>query len=229
MKKKIFLVAALVSAALVFYVFDLGQYLTLASLKANRQTLFDYYEANAATMALGYIGVYIVVVALSLPGATIMTLCGGAIFGAGKATLFINIGATVGATLAFLAARFILRDWVEEKFGGKLQKFNQGFSKNALNYILFLRLVPVFPFFLINLASGLTQIPLRTYVLGTMIGIIPGSFVFANAASNLAAIDSLSGIASPGVLGAFALLGLFSLIPTFYKKYKEKAASPSVS
>lgn len=229
MKKKIFLVAALVSAALVFYVFDLGQYLTLASLKANRQTLFDYYEANAATMALGYIGVYIVVVALSLPGATIMTLCGGAIFGAVKATLFINIGATVGATLAFLAARFILRDWVEEKFGGKLQKFNQGFSKNALNYILFLRLVPVFPFFLINLASGLTQIPLRTYVLGTMIGIIPGSFVFANAASNLAAIDSLSGIASPGVLGAFALLGLFSLIPTFYKKYKEKAASPSVS
>lgn len=229
MKKKIILVAALVAAASIFYVFDLGQYLTLESLKANRQALLEYYEANALTMALGYIGVYIVVVALSLPGATIMTLCGGAIFGAVKATLFINIGATVGATLAFLAARFILRDWVEEKFGGKLQKFNEGFSKNALNYILFLRLVPVFPFFLINLASGLTQIPLRTYVLGTMIGIIPGSFVFANAASNLAAIDSLSGIASPGVLGAFALLGLFSLIPTLYKKYKEKAKSPSVS
>ncbi len=229
MKKKIILVAALVAAASIFYVFDLGQYLTLESLKANRQALLEYYEANALTMALGYIGVYIVVVALSLPGATIMTLCGGAIFGAVKATLFINIGATVGATLAFLAARFILRDWVEEKFGGKLQKFNEGFSKNALNYILFLRLVPVFPFFLINLASGLTQIPLRTYVLGTMIGIIPGSFVFANAASNLAAIDSLSGIASPGVLGAFALLGLFSLIPTLYKKYKEKATSPSVS
>ncbi len=228
MKKKSALIVIIVIAIALFYHFDLGRFLTLESIKTHRQDLFDFYEQNTLAMILGYITVYITAVALSLPGALFLTLIGGAVFGALKATLIINIGATIGATLAFLAARFVLRDWVESKWGDKLKPFNEGFSNNAINYLLFLRLVPVFPFFLVNLVSGLTQIPTRIYVLGTMIGIIPGTFVYANAASNLASIESVSDIASPGVLGAFALLGMFALIPTIYSKIKQKRPMPSL-
>jgi len=210
-------------------VFDLGQYLSLESLKSNRDQLRAFYDANAVTMVAAFIGVYIVTVALSLPGATILTLCAGAIFGSVTGTLVVNVGATIGAMLAFLVARFLLRDWVEKKFGAKLKPFNDGFSKNAINYILFLRLVPLFPFFLVNLVSGLTQIRLPVYFFGTMFGILPGTFVYANAGSNLASINEPSDILSWEVLGAFALLGLFALIPTFYKFIKSRKNPPSES
>jgi uncharacterized membrane protein YdjX (TVP38/TMEM64 family) len=158
MKNKIILLSIIIIAVALFFVFDLGQYLSLESLKSNRDRLHTFYEANEVIMIAAFIGVYIVTVALSLPGATILTLCAGAIFGSVTGTLVVNVGATIGATLAFLVARFLLRDWVEKKFGEKLKPFNEGFSKNAINYMLFLRLVPLFPFFLINLVSGLTQI-----------------------------------------------------------------------
>ena len=222
MKKKIVLLSVIIIAVALFFVFDLGRYLSLESLKSNRDQLHAFYEANAAVMIAVFIGVYIVTVALSLPGATILTLCAGAIFGSVTGTLVVNVGATIGATLAFLVARFLLRDWVEKKFGEKLKPFNDGFSKNAINYMLFLRLVPLFPFFLINLASGLTKIRLPVYFFGTMFGTLPGTFVYANAGSNLASINQLSDIASVEVLGAFALLGLFALIPTLYKFIKSK-------
>lgn len=226
MKKKIVLLSVIVIAVALFFVFDLGQYLSLESLKSNRDQLRAFYEANTVVMIAAFIGVYIVTVALSLPGATILTLCAGAIFGSVTGTLVVNIGATIGATLAFLVARFLLRDWVEKKFGEKLKPFNDGFSKNAINYMLFLRLVPLFPFFLINLVSGLTQIRLPVYFFGTMFGILPGTFVYANAGSNLASINQLSDIASVEVLGAFALLGLFALIPTLYNFIKSKKNVP---
>jgi uncharacterized membrane protein YdjX (TVP38/TMEM64 family) len=227
MKTKLILLGVFVAAIGLFFYFDLGHFLTLTGLKENLGRLKSYYADNTLLMVLGFIGVYIVVVGLSLPGATILTLCAGAIFGSVSGTLVVNVGATLGATLAFLAARFILRDWVEKKFGEKLQPFNEGFSKNAINYILFLRLVPLFPFFLVNLMSGLTKVKLPIYFLGTMVGILPGSFVYANAGSNLAQINSLSDIASPGVLGAFALLGIFALIPSIYKRMKNKKANQS--
>jgi uncharacterized membrane protein YdjX (TVP38/TMEM64 family) len=211
--KKIVLLAVIALAVGSFFYFDLNQYLSLEGLKNNRDQLHDYYAGNA---------VYIVVVALSLPGATILTLSGGAIFGAVAGTAIVNVGATIGATLAFLAARFALRDWVEKKFGERLAPFNEGFSKNAINYILFLRLVPLFPFFLVNLLSGVTQVPLKVYFFGTMFGTLPGTFVYANAGSRLASINSLSDIASPEVLGAFALLGLFSVIPALYQRWKNR-------
>ena len=229
MKKKIVLLLVMVVAVALFFVFDLGQYLSLESLKSNRDQLRAFYDANAVTMVAAFIGVYIVTVALSLPGATILTLCAGAIFGSVTGTLVVNVGATIGATLAFLVARFLLRDWVEKKFGAKLKPFNDGFSKNAINYMLFLRLVPLFPFFLINLVSGLTQIRLSVYFFGTMFGILPGTFVYANAGSNLASINQLSDIASLEVLGAFALLGLFALIPTLYKFIKSRNNPPPES
>ncbi len=229
MKKKIVLLSVIGVVVALFFVFDLGQYLSLESLKSNRDRLRAFYDANAVTMIAAFIGVYIVTVALSLPGATILTLCAGAIFGSVAGTLVVNVGATIGAMLAFLAARFLLRDWVEKKFGEKLKPFNDGFSKNAINYMLFLRLVPLFPFFLVNLVSGLTQIRLPVYFFGTMFGILPGTFVYANAGSNLASINQLSDIASVEVLGAFALLGLFALIPTFYKFIKSRKNPPPES
>jgi len=229
MKKKIVLLLVMVVAVALFFVFDLGQYLSLQSLKSNRDQLRAFYNANAVAMVAAFIGVYIVTVALSLPGATILTLCAGAIFGSVTGTLVVNVGATIGAMLAFLVARFLLRDWVEKKFGAKLKPFNDGFSKNAINYILFLRLVPLFPFFLVNLVSGLTKIRLPVYFFGTMFGILPGTFVYANAGSNLASINQLSDIASLEVLGAFALLGLFALIPTLYKFIKSRKNPPPES
>lgn len=222
MKKRLGLLVGIAAAIALFLYFDLGQYFSLESLKSNRDKLDKLYQENAWEMVLGFIGVYIVTVALSLPGATILTLAGGAIFGAVAGTLIVNVGATIGATLAFFVARFLLRDWVEKKFGEKLKPINEGFNKNAINYILFLRLIPLFPFFLVNLASGLTKVRPGVYIFGTMIGILPGGFVYANAGSNLASINSVSDIASPGVLGAFALLGIFALIPAVYNRYKNR-------
>ncbi len=229
MNKKLGLLVIVGFAIAAFFYFDLKQYLSLESLKEHRDELLVLYNENPVTMVLGFIGVYIATTALSLPGATLLTLLAGALFGAVKGTLIVNIGATGGAALAFLGARFLFKDWVESKFGEKLKPLQSGFEKNAFNYMLFLRLVPLFPFFLVNLSSGITRIPLATFVLGTMIGILPGSFVYANAGSNLASIDSLKDIASPQVLGAFALLGLFALIPTIYQKLKAKKSSSSVA
>jgi uncharacterized membrane protein YdjX (TVP38/TMEM64 family) len=228
MNKKILLLVVAILGVASFFYFDLGQYLSLESLKENKEKLNGFYKNNAAAMILGFIGVYVVSTFFSLPGATILTLAGGAIFGPWMGTLAVNVGATLGATLAFLAARFLLRDWVEQKFGDRLKPFNKGFSNNAVNYILFLRLVPLFPFFLVNLVSGLTQVPIRIYFFGTMFGTLPGTFVYTNAGSNLASIESLIDIASPGVIGAFVLLGVFALIPTFYNKFKSKKSVEKV-
>ncbi len=228
MNKKILLLVVAILGIASFFYFDLGQYLSLESLKENKEKLNAFYEDNATMMILGFIGVYVAATAFSLPGATILTLAGGAIFGPWVGTLAVNVGATLGATLAFLAARFLLRDWVEQKFGDRLKPFNEGFSNNAVNYILFLRLVPLFPFFLVNLVSGLTQVPIRIYFFGTMFGTLPGTFVYTNAGSNLASIESLGDIASPGVIGAFILLGVFALIPTIYNKFKSKKTAANV-
>jgi uncharacterized membrane protein YdjX (TVP38/TMEM64 family) len=141
------------------------------------------------------------------------------VFGAGWATLFINLGATTGATLAFLTARYVLRDAVEQKFGARLGPFQEGFAKNAFSYLLTLRLIPLFPFFVVNLVSGLTRVNVGTYILATAIGIIPGSFVYAYAGRQLGTINSLKEIASPNVIGAFVLLGLLALIPVVYKRF----------
>lgn len=135
-------------------------------------------------------------------------------------TVYANVAATVGATMAFLVTRYLLRDAVLNRFGSRLEGMNRELELRGFNYLLFLRLVPLFPFFLINLAAGLTRLPLRTFFAATMLGIIPGGFVFVNAGASLATIDSLSGIASPRVLVSFTLLGLFALLPVLYNKFK---------
>jgi uncharacterized membrane protein YdjX (TVP38/TMEM64 family) len=157
-----------------------------------------------------------------LPGAVILTLAGGFLFGSVLGTVLVNLGATTGSTLAFLAARYLFRDWVEAKFGHRIGAIQEGFSKNAFSYLMTLRLIPLFPFFIVNLVSGLTRVSLATYVTATAIGIIPGSFVFAYAGRQLGMINSLKEIASPNVLLAFTLLGLLALVPIMYRKFTEK-------
>ena len=219
-KKTILLVLIGVGVA-AFYFFDIQQYLSFEILKANRDRLNVVYHENSILFIAGFIGIYFLTVSLSLPGAALLTLSAGAIFGSVLGTFLVNIGATLGATAAFLSARFIFRDWVEDKFSDKLEAVNSGISSNALSYMLFLRLVPLFPFFLINLVLGLTQVRLSVYFFSTMIGIMPGSFIYANAGSNLAGINSVSDIASPEVFGALVLLGIFALIPALYRLIKK--------
>ncbi len=218
--KKIFLLIVAATMVGLFFWLDLGRFLTLAALKANRQTLYDYYAAHKILTVTAFMAIYIVQTALSLPGAAILSLAAGALFGAVMGTVYANIAATSGAALAFLVTRYFLRDAVLARFGRHLENINRELQARGFNYLLFLRLVPVFPFFLINLAAGLTRLPLRTFVLGTMIGIIPGGFVYCNAGASLATVTSLHGIVSPRVLGSFALLGLFALLPALYSKFK---------
>ena len=217
--KFVILVIIAVLVACFFYL-DLGRYLTLQSLKANREILAGFYATHRFAFVTAFIGIYILQTALSLPGAAILSLSAGAIFGAVMGTLYAVIGATIGALLAFLVARYLFHDAVQQRFGGRLEKLNRELEQAGLNYLLFLRLVPVFPFFLINLAAGLTHMPLRTFFLGTAIGIIPGGFVYVNAGASLATINSTADIASPRVLSSFALLGLFALVPVAYRKIK---------
>jgi len=212
----------------LFFAFDLGRFLTLEALKANRQALLDYYATHRLLTVAGFMALYIVQTALSLPGAAILSLAAGAVFGSIMGTIYANIAATIGATLAFLVTRYLLRDVVLSRFGEKLEGINRELESRGFNYLLFLRLVPVFPFFLINLAAGLTRLPLPTFFFGTMLGIIPGGFVYVNAGASLATIDSLAGILSPRVLGSFALLGLFALVPVLYGKWRDRSGSGRV-
>ncbi len=218
-KKAVLLLIGVAAISLFFY-FDLKSYLTLESLKNNRQSLLDLYQANKLATVAGFMTIYIIQTAFSLPGATIMSMASGAIFGSVMGTVYANIAATIGAALAFLVARYLLRDFLQKKFGARLEGVNRELDERGLSYLLFLRLVPLFPFFLTNLAAAMTRLPLRTFILGTVIGIIPGGFVIVNAGASLATITDLKGIVSPQVLGSFALLGLFALIPALYSKYK---------
>lgn len=219
---KIAIVTVIALALGAFFYFDLGRFLSLAALKDNRDHLLVFTEANSVGAAALFVLCYIAVTGLSLPGAVILTLAGGFLFGSIFGTLLVNLGATAGATLAFLAARYLLRDWVEERFGKWLEPLQQGFAKNAFSYLVTLRLIPLFPFFAVNLVSGLTRMNVGSYVAATALGIIPGSFVYAYAGRQLGTINSLGDIASAKVIAAFVLLGLLALVPIAYKRFSVK-------
>ena len=206
-----------------FFYFGLGPYL-LNALKENRDKLLAFTNANFTSAVAIFILTYIVVTGLSFPGGAILTVAGGFLFGSILATLFVNIGATTGATLAFLSARYLLRDWVENKFGRFLGQIHEGISKNAFSFLISARLIPAIPFFVLNLLSGLTRVSVGTYVAATALGIIPGSLVYAYAGRQLGTINSLKEIASPNVIAAFVLLGLLALVPIIYNKFSKKQA-----
>ena len=216
------LVALLFAAAIgAFFFFDLKNYLSLDALKANRDNLLVFTQDHYVPAVALFILVYILQTSFSLPGATIMTLAGGFLFGSLWGPLYVNMGATTGATLAFLAARYLFHQWVERKFGDRLSPIQEGFAKNAFSYLLTLRLIPFFPFFLVNLLSGLTRVKVSTYVVATAVGIIPGSVVYTFAGRQLGTINALSELVSPRLLLAFSLLGLLMLIPVIYRKFTE--------
>jgi len=224
---KIVVALLFLSAIGAFFFFDLKTYLSLDTLKANRDSLLDFTQEHYVPAVALFILIYVVQTSFSLPGATIMTLAGGFLFGSLWGPLYVNIGATTGATLAFLAARYLFRQWVERKFGDRLGPIQDGFAKNAFSYLLTLRLIPFFPFFLVNLLSGLTRVKVSTYVAATAIGIIPGSVVYAFAGRQLGTINALSELVSPRILLAFSLLGVLILVPVVYRKFTETSTPPA--
>ncbi|HEX8309559.1 MAG TPA: FAD-dependent oxidoreductase [Allosphingosinicella sp.] len=209
---KILLLLLIALAIAAFFVFDLGAYLTLASLKARQAELAAFVEADPLAAVAAFFLLYVAVTALSLPGAAILTLAAGAIFGLWQGTLIASFASTLGASLAFLSSRYLLRDWVKSRFGDRIGSIDRGIERDGAFYLLTLRLIPAFPFFLINLAMGLTAMRLLGYALVSQVGMLPGTIVYVNAGTRLAAIESTSDILSPALIGSFVLLGLFPLL-----------------
>ncbi|MFT5392996.1 MAG: pyruvate/2-oxoglutarate dehydrogenase complex dihydrolipoamide dehydrogenase (E3) component [Gammaproteobacteria bacterium] len=204
--------AFVVTGIVAFFAFDLGRYLNLEYLRAQHAGLVAHYVAQPVlTIGLFFLA-YVAVAGLSLPGAVVMTLIAGAIFGLGWGTVVVSLASTIGAGIAFFAARFALRDWVQERLGSHLGAFNAGVAKDGGFYLFALRLVPVVPFFVINLVMGLTPMRLATFAWVSQLGMLPGTLVFVNAGTQLAKIDGLSGIFSPGLIASFCLLGVFPMI-----------------
>ncbi|MFG6245715.1 TVP38/TMEM64 family protein [Vibrio diabolicus] len=211
MNKKLILGLILV-AIIIFLGVNFSQYLTLENAKAQQEALTTYIDQNFVFSAAIYFFAYIAITAFSIPGAAVFTLLGAALFGFWTSLLLVSFASTMGATLAFLSSRYLLRDWVQNKFGNKLIAINQGVEKDGAFYLFSLRLIPVFPFFLINLLMGLTPMSVGRFYLTSQVGMLPGTAVYLNAGTQLATIESLSGIISPAVLASFALLGLFPII-----------------
>lgn len=211
MSKKL-IIGILLVAVVLFLGVNFGQYLTLENAKAQQAVLNEYIQNNFVVAGLIYFLAYVLITAFSIPGAAVVTLLGAALFGFWFSLLLVSFASTIGATLAFLSSRFLLRDWVQSKFGDKLEAINNGVEKDGAFYLFSLRLIPVFPFFLINLLMGLTPITTLKFYLTSQLGMLAGTMVYLNAGTQLAEIDSLSGIVSPSVLASFALLGLFPII-----------------
>ena len=210
--RKLLLLAALALGIGAFFAFDLGRFLTLDYLKSSQAAFGDLYASEPLKVAAVYFLIYVAATSLSLPGATIITLAGGAIFGLFWGTLIVSFASSVGATLAFLTSRFVLRSSIESKFGNRLAEINKGIEKDGALYLFTLRLIPVVPFFVINLVMGLTKMKARTFYWVSQLGMFAGTIVYVNAGTQIAQIESLKGILSPGLIGSFVLLGLFPLI-----------------
>lgn len=210
--KKVFLALLLVVAIALYFGLGVDQHLSLAALKESRVEFTAMLEQSPLRVTLIAFVAYLLVVALSLPGATIMGLAAGALFGLWHGVLFVSFASSIGATLAFLISRYLLRDFVQSHFGDRLKMVNDGIAKDGELYLFMLRLVPLFPFFLINLLMGLTQIRTRTFYWVSQAGMLAGSTVVVNAGAQLARINSLSDVFSPKVMLSFTLLGVFPLI-----------------
>ncbi|WP_323914711.1 FAD-dependent oxidoreductase [Aeromonas veronii] len=217
------LLLALVMGSLIgtFFALDLGRYLSLDTLQAQQAAVAQWVDSHFVSASLLFVLIYVLSTALSLPGASLLTLGGSAVFGVAWGLLLVSFASTIGATLAFLSARFLLRDWVERRFGDKLATFQSGMAKEGAFYLLSLRLIPIFPFFLVNLLMGLTPIRVSTYYWVSQLGMLPGTFVYVLAGSELGQLTSTGNILSPGLMVALTLLGL---MPWLVKKLTDKLA-----
>jgi len=195
-----------------YFVFDLGQYVNIEYFKAQQAAIDNYYSSHPLTAGLVFFLAYVTVTGLSLPGAALMTIAAGAVFGLAWGTVMVSFASTLGATIAFLVSRYLLRDAIQAKFGDKLQAINDGVKNDGAFYLFTLRLVPIFPFFMINMVMGLTPMRTLTYALVSQLGMLAGTVVYVNAGTQIAKINSMAGIMSPALIGSFVLLGIFPLI-----------------
>jgi len=218
--------AAVAGGFVAFFAFGWNEYLSFETLREHRQALLAWRQDHYAVAALAFVAVYVLVVAFSLPGAVWMTIGGGFVFGAASATVYVVVAATLGAAAIFLAARYALGDVLRAKAGPAMRRMEAGFRENALSYLLVLRLVPLFPFWLVNLVPAFLGVPLRTFVIGTFVGIIPGSIVYCLVGNGLGAVfdagetPNLGIIFEPEILAPIIGLAVLSVVPVIYKRLK---------
>ncbi len=210
--KKILLLVVLIVIVMLFFSFDLGQYLTLGYIKSQQQIIHDYYQQNSLLTVLLFFILYVLITAISLPGAAVMTLAAGAIFGLLTGVVVVSFASSLGATCAFLVSRYIMRDAVQQRFAEKLKTINQGIEKDGAFYLFALRLVPAFPFFIVNLVMGLTHLKIATFYWVSQLGMLAGTIVYVNAGTQLSQINALSDIASAEIIFSFVLLALLPFI-----------------
>lgn len=211
-KKRLILLALIVTVIAVFIALDLGRFFTLESLKNQRTALEGWRSAQPVLTAAAFFGVYVLVTSLSIPGATILTIAAGAIFGLPWGAALVSFASTLGATVAFLSSRYLFRDGLQKKYGARLKTINAGIANDGAFYLFTLRVVPLFPFFFVNLMMGLTPLRTWTYYWATQVGTLPATLIYVNAGTQLAQINKPSDILSLELLGAFVLLGVFPLI-----------------
>lgn len=213
----------IIAAVILINLTGISRELTLQNLENSREAIKNFVKDNYAESILIFVAVYFAVTALSVPGAAVLTLAGGFLFGTVPGALYVNAGATMGAAGAFLAARYFIGGTIQEKYSENLKKFNSEIDANGVNYLLTLRFIPAFPFFLINILAGVTRIGFLTFLWTTSVGIIPGSLIYAYAGSNLGGLKSVSGILTLPFISALLLLALFSVLPVFLKKLFNRA------
>ncbi|UCG79396.1 MAG: TVP38/TMEM64 family protein [Nitrospirota bacterium] len=220
--KKMLAGMAVILLVLLLRMFNVGHYFSLEYIKESQVRFGEVYAQSRVTVIGIYMFIYIAVTSLSLPGAAVLTIGSGALFGLVTGVILVSFSSTIGATIACFASRYILRDWVQKRFGIKIKKINEGIEREGAFYLFTLRLIPLFPFWMINLVAGVTRIPLRKFFWVSQIGMLPGTIVYVNAGREIAKIDSLSGILSPGLIISFVILGIFPLAVkkamAFYRK-----------
>ena len=228
------LVAAIAAIVAIFYAFGLDRYLSLEALRRQETWLMHMYGMHPVLWALAYFGIYVAITGLSLPLAVPITLLAGPVFGLLWGSVLVTFAAAIGATLSFLFARFLLRDWVQSHFERQLAVINRGVERDGIFYLFLLRLIPAFPFFVINVAMGLTPMRLRTYFWVSLVGMIPGNVLYVNAGVQLGKIKSVHDLLSPALIASFVALGVFPLIVKksvdFWRSHHQKEEeSPSNS
>lgn len=220
-KKRLPLLVLLILVVILLYVLIAGKYLTFEQLKSYKDDLYHFVQQHYLMSAVGLIFIYIVMAALSLPGGPVVTMAGGFAFGILQAIIFVNIGATIGAAIAFLLSRYLVGDWVQTKFKDQLKTFNHQFEQNGIYFLLTLRFAPIFPFTWLNLFCGLTNIRIFTFLWTTSLGILPGTLLASYTGSQLGQINSPKDLLSPGIWVAFILLSIFAFLPVIYKKLRK--------
>jgi uncharacterized membrane protein YdjX (TVP38/TMEM64 family) len=212
LRKRLIIVVVVAVSIAAFFALGLGDYLTLDYLQASRARAAAYIDSAPLTASAAFFGAYVVVTGLSLPGAAVLTIAAGAIFGLGWGLLLVSFASSIGATIAFLVARSLLGDWVQRRFGDYLEPINRGLERDGNFYLFTLRMVPLFPFFVINLLMGLTRIGVVPFYLVSQLGMLAGTFVFVFAGTQLANVHAVRDVLSPGMIAALTLLGAFPLL-----------------